>query len=46
VLRLVWEFVKPNVRAKPGPAGKRQARGTDDELPCTAGLALCCWGSA
>ncbi len=36
----------PNVRGKPGPTGKRLARGADDELNCAAGQALCCWGSA
>ncbi len=35
-----------NVRAKPGPTVKRQARAADDDMHCSAGLAFCRWGSA
>ncbi len=38
--------LRPNVRVKPDPAVKRQARAADDDMHCSAGLAFCRWGSA
>jgi len=46
VLRLVWEFVRPNVRAKRGPTAWRQARELDDNQLRLAGLVPRRWGSA
>jgi len=33
-------IARPNVRVKPAPAVKRQARAADDDMHCSAGLAF------
>jgi hypothetical protein len=38
--------VRPNVRAKPGPAGRRQARAVENVARHRPGLVACRWGSA
>ena len=39
-------LLMPNVRAKPAPAGKCQARAVENVPRHRPGLAFCCWGSA